>query len=132
MVMPGLRRTADRLVRFVPAPSGPEARLLDVGCGSGTYLKLMRDLGWQVRGVELDIGAVQTARRAGLDVRQGAMDEVDPELDGVFDVVTVGHVIEHTHDPVAVLRGTWRVLKPHGIVWIGTPNLGSLGARLFR
>lgn len=132
MVMPGLRRAADRLVRFVPAPSGPEARLLDVGCGSGTYLKLMRNLGWQVRGVELDIGAVQTARRAGLDVRQGAMDEVDPELDGVFDVVTIGHVIEHTHDPVAALRGAWRVLKPHGIVWIGTPNLDSLGARLFR
>jgi 2-polyprenyl-3-methyl-5-hydroxy-6-metoxy-1,4-benzoquinol methylase len=132
IVMPGLRRAADRLVRFVPAPYGSEARLLDVGCGSGTYLKLMRNLGWQVRGVELDIGAVQLVRRAGLDVRQGAMDELDPDLDGVFDVVTVGHVIEHTHDPVAALRAAWRVLKPHGILWIATPNLGSLGARLFR
>lgn len=132
MVMPGVRRAADRLVRFVPAPPGPDARLLDVGCGSGTYLKLMRDLGWQVRGVELDEGAVQTARRAKLDVRQGTMDDLDPELDGMFDAITVGHVIEHTHDPVAALTAASRVLKPGGTLWIGTPNLGSFGAWLFR
>jgi 2-polyprenyl-3-methyl-5-hydroxy-6-metoxy-1,4-benzoquinol methylase len=130
--MPGVRRAADRLVRFVPAPPSPDARLLDVGCGSGTYLKLMRDLGWQVRGVELDEGAVRTARKAKLDVRQGTMDDLDPEVDGLFDVVTVGHVIEHTHDPVAALRAACSVLKPGGMLWIGTPNLGSLGAHLFR
>jgi 2-polyprenyl-3-methyl-5-hydroxy-6-metoxy-1,4-benzoquinol methylase len=132
IVTPGLRRAADRLIRFVPAPSSPKDRLLDVGCGSGTYLKLMRRLGWQVRGVELDAGAVHVARRAGLDVRQGAMDELDPDLVGLFDVVTVGHVIEHTHDPISALRAAQSVLKPHGTLWIGTPNLGSLGARLFR
>jgi 2-polyprenyl-3-methyl-5-hydroxy-6-metoxy-1,4-benzoquinol methylase len=132
MLMPGIRRAADRLVRFVPAPTGKDARLLDVGCGSGTYLKLMRDLGWQVRGVELDEGAGQTARKAKLDVRQGTMDDLDPELDGMFDVITVGHVIEHTHDPVAALTAARRVLKPGGMLWIGTPNLGSLGARVFR
>jgi SAM-dependent methyltransferase len=132
MLMPGVRRAADRLVRFVPAPTGPEARLLDVGCGSGTYLKLMRDLGWQVRGVELDEGAVETARKARLDVRQGTMDDLDPELDGTFDAITVGHVIEHTHDPIAALSAARSVLKPGGILWIGTPNLGSLGASVFR
>lgn len=131
-VRPGLRRAGDRLVRFVPAHDRRDARLLDIGCGSGTYLKLMRDLGWQVHGVELDAGAVRAAQEAGLDVRQGTMENVDPEVDGVFDVITVGHVIEHTHDPVAALKASWRVLKPHGMLWIGTPNLGSLGARLFR
>jgi 2-polyprenyl-3-methyl-5-hydroxy-6-metoxy-1,4-benzoquinol methylase len=132
MAMPGMRRAADRLVRFVPAPPTADARLLDVGCGSGTYLKLMRDLGWQVRGVELDEGAVRTARKAKLDVRQGTMDDLDPDVDGLFDVITVGHVIEHTHDPIAALTAARRVLEPGGMLWIGTPNLGSLGARLFR
>ena len=66
--------------QFVPAPSGPRDRLLDVGCGSGTYMKLMRNLGWQVCGVEPDVGAVQAARRAGFDVRQGAMDELTQTL----------------------------------------------------
>lgn len=70
-VMPGVRRAADRLVRFVPAPDGADARLLDIGCGAGTYLKLMSDLGWDVRGIEPDAEAVRKARRAGLEVRQG-------------------------------------------------------------
>jgi 2-polyprenyl-3-methyl-5-hydroxy-6-metoxy-1,4-benzoquinol methylase len=131
-VMPGLRRAADRLVRNVGAPATRDARLLDVGCGSGTYLKLMRDLGWDVHGAELDAGAVETARRAGLAVRQCTMEDLDPETDGVFDVITVGHVLEHTHHPIAALRAVWRVLKPHGSLWVGTPNLGSLGAHLFR
>jgi 2-polyprenyl-3-methyl-5-hydroxy-6-metoxy-1,4-benzoquinol methylase len=128
--MPAARRAADRLVRFVPAPS-PGARLLDVGCGSGTYLALMRELGWTVHGVELDPGAVRTAREAGLDVRQGAMDDLDPQLDGTFDVVTAGHVIEHTHDPVAALAAVRNVLRPGGRLWLGTPNLDSAGERLF-
>jgi 2-polyprenyl-3-methyl-5-hydroxy-6-metoxy-1,4-benzoquinol methylase len=131
-VMPGVRRAADRLVRFVPAPDGADARLLDIGCGAGTYLKLMSDLGWDVGGIEPDAEAVRKARRAGLEVRQGTMADVDVDLDGVFDVITVGHVIEHTHDPIAALVAARRVLKPHGLLWIGTPNLGSLGAHLFR
>jgi len=132
VVMPGLRRAADRLVRFVPAPDAPASRLLDIGCGSGTYMRLMRDLGWQVRGVEPDAGAVETARKAGLDVRQGSMDDIDPALDGFFDVVTVGHVIEHTHDPIAALEAAYAVLKSGGLLWIGTPNFGSLGSWIFR
>jgi SAM-dependent methyltransferase len=128
---PGLRRAADRLVRFVPSNDAADARLLDIGCGAGTYLELMRDLGWQVRGVEPDAGAVRKARKAGLDVRQATMQDLDAGVDGVFDVITAGHVIEHTHDPVAALTAARHVLKPHGTLWIGTPNLGSLGARLF-
>ena len=83
------------------------------------------ELGWQVRGVEIDAGAVETARGIGLAVRQGTMADVDPEIDGIFDHVTVGHVIEHVHDPLEALRATHRVLRPGGRLWIGTPNLGS-------
>ena len=130
-VMPSLRRAADRLVRFAPAPQ-PSARLLDIGCATGTYMELMRDLGWDTHGVEMDPGAVETARRIGLDVRQGTMTEVSPEIDGTFDHITVGHVIEHTHHPVEALRAACRVLRPGGRLWIGTPNLSSLGSLLFR
>jgi 2-polyprenyl-3-methyl-5-hydroxy-6-metoxy-1,4-benzoquinol methylase len=129
--MPSLRRTADRLVRFAPAPR-PGARLLDIGCATGTYMELMRDLGWETRGVEMDAGAVETARRSGLDVRQGTMGDVSADVDGTFDHITVGHVIEHVHRPVDALRATRRVLRPGGRLWIGTPNLASVGSRLFR
>jgi 2-polyprenyl-3-methyl-5-hydroxy-6-metoxy-1,4-benzoquinol methylase len=130
IALPPLRRAADRLVRYVPAPPA-HGRLLDIGCASGGYLEMMRELGWESRGVELDPGAVRSARELDLDVRQGAMTDVDPDVDGLFDHVTVGHVLEHTHDPVEALRAARRVLRPNGTIWIGTPNLASLGARAF-
>jgi 2-polyprenyl-3-methyl-5-hydroxy-6-metoxy-1,4-benzoquinol methylase len=129
--MPSLRRTADRLVRFAPAPR-PGARLLDVGCATGAYLEFMRDLGWDVHGVEMDEGAVVTARSLGLSVRQATMTDLRADVDGTFDHIAVGHVIEHTHDPLAALRTTWSVLRPGGRIWVGTPNLASVGSRLFR
>jgi 2-polyprenyl-3-methyl-5-hydroxy-6-metoxy-1,4-benzoquinol methylase len=130
--MPALSRAADRLVRFTPAPTRPETRLLDVGCAGGSYLELMRELGWNTRGIEIDANSVAAARELGLDVRQGAATDVDPDVDGTFEYVTMGHVIEHTHDPVKALRSVHRVLEPGGQLWIATPNLDSLGARIFR
>jgi 2-polyprenyl-3-methyl-5-hydroxy-6-metoxy-1,4-benzoquinol methylase len=132
VVMPSLRRASDRLVRFAAAPPAGGARLLDVGCATGAYIELMRSLGWDTHGLEMDQGAVETARGLGLSVRQGMMSDLDPGVDGTFDHITVGHVIEHTHEPVEALEAAFRVLRPGGRIWVGTPNLGSLGARLFR
>jgi 2-polyprenyl-3-methyl-5-hydroxy-6-metoxy-1,4-benzoquinol methylase len=131
LATPWIRRGADRLVRCARAPTRGE-RLLDVGCATGAYMELMRDLGWEVHGVELDEGAARTAQDAGLSVRRATMAELSPGCDGTFDHLTVGHVIEHVHDPIAALGAAFAVLRPGGRIWIGTPNLASLGFRLFR
>ena len=49
-----------------------------------------------------------------------------------FDYVTLDQVAEHVTDPLALMRGVARVLKPGGKVVITTPNARSLGARIFR
>lgn len=106
-------------------------RLLDVGCGSGSFLKMMRDLSWVVTGVEVDINAVAVAREEfGLNVLQSDLFSAKFE-DNFFDAVTLGHVIEHVSDPAALLRECKRVLKPGGKLVITTPNIKSLGHRLF-
>jgi SAM-dependent methyltransferase len=112
----------------VPAPVRP-ARLLDVGCANGEYLLQMRALGWEVEGVETDPQAVALAREAGLVVRQGLLEGVFPARS--FDVVTLGHVIEHAHDPAAMLAECARVLRPGGLLWLATPNLEAAGHRAF-
>ncbi len=121
---PWVRAAAARTIRSVPAPR-PGARLLDVGCANGEYLMQMRDLGWAVQGIETDPIARAHAEAAGIHVRDGLLD-ASVESDA-FDAVTLGHVIEHVHDPAAFLAECFRVLRPDGVIWIATPNVHARG-----
>lgn len=111
-------------------PPGHGRRLLDVGCGSGDFLSRMSARGWRVVGVEPDPKAAETARRNGLDVRNGMLADAAFDSD-MFDAIVLSHVIEHVHDPVALLGECSRVLRPGGQVVILTPNLSSIGHRRF-
>jgi SAM-dependent methyltransferase len=111
-------------------PARPHGRLLDVGSGSGAFLARMTALGWKAEGVEPDDDAVAVSRDAGLKVTHGTV--FDVPSDRRFDAVTLSHVIEHLHDPAAVLARIHGLLEPGGTLWIATPNLESLGHRRFR
>jgi SAM-dependent methyltransferase len=120
----------DREIRHLPATPG--GRLLDVGCGSGAFLARMAGLGWRTQGIDPDPTAVEGARKAGLAVTEGTLADLDPEAHaGVFDAITLSHVIEHLHDPGGDLRRIKRLLRPGGLLWIATPNLEALGLRRF-
>ena len=107
-------------------------RLLDVGCGTGLFLAQMRDLGWEVEGVEPDPVAAHAARsRYRLDITSAPLEEVSLPAN-TFDAVTASHVIEHVHDPIGFLMECGRLLRPGGAVVIVTPNSRSLGSHWFR
>jgi 2-polyprenyl-3-methyl-5-hydroxy-6-metoxy-1,4-benzoquinol methylase len=107
-------------------------RLLDVGCGNGTFLAAMKALGWETMGVETDAQAADVARtRFGVDVRIGTLEDVALP-DRSFDAVSLSHVMEHVHDPVALMTECRRILRPGGRLIILTPNSRSLGHRIFR
>ena len=109
----------------------PTGNLLDVGCGNGRFLARMRDLGWEVVGVETDGHAVNTAKqRFGLSVHEGTLEEAGFPDHG-FGAITMNHVIEHVLDPIGTLRECGRVLKPGGKLVVVTPNIESLAHRLF-
>jgi len=63
-------------------------------------------------------------------VYQGDIRRLD-DWASCFDVITLNHVIEHVHDPIAVLRACHRLLKPGGRLWLETPNVDSLGLARF-
>jgi SAM-dependent methyltransferase len=123
------RRAAMDLSAF-HLPFLPGGRLLEVGCGSGEMLAGMRDLGWEVEGVDFDPGAVAAARGRGLAVREG--DLASCRFPGAsFDAVAMVHVVEHVPDPRALLAEAARVLRPGGRLSVVTPNPRGRGARLF-
>ena len=127
-LVPVVRDSA--LLSVANLPPGQGRRLLDVGSGSGDFLLRMRARGWTVLGVEPDPVAAAAARANGLDVRDGML--VDAEFPGdTFDAIVLSHVIEHVHDPVALLRECGRVLRPGGVLVLMTPNLASVGHRRF-
>lgn len=102
-------------------------RLLDVGCGNGEFMAFMRDLGWQVTGVEPDLAAVRAAKDLfGLEVLHGYLEDTNlPQTS--FDAITMNHIIEHVPDPNETLRECFRLLKEEGQLIMVTPNTYSLG-----
>jgi len=106
-------------------------RILDVGCGNGMFLDRMRQLGWDVTGVEPDGAAVKVAReKLGLEVIEGSLEDAGLP-DRYFDAVTMNHVIEHVPDPIGTLKECLRVLKPGGKLVVITPNIMSMGFQVF-
>lgn len=113
-------------------PFIPGGKLLDIGASWGCYMAQMRDLGWEVHGVELNPAAVEHGRsQLGLDrLQQGFLDSVDLE-EGTFDVVRMGMVLEHMHDPLATLRRVATLLRPGGRLLLSVPDITGLEARLY-
>lgn len=103
-------------------------RLLDVGCGNGRFLVLMRSLGWEGSGVEPDPRSAAVAAGQGLAIVPTLGDVRRPD-DG-FDVVTMNHVVEHLADPVAQLRRIRALCRADGLVGLATPNWAALTRRL--
>lgn len=118
----------DSSVMYLSA--SPGKLLLDVGCGSGELTASMRDLGWQVEGLDFDAIAVQEARKHGFRVRLGTLEE-QSYPDKSFDAIITSHVVEHVHDPFTLLAECYRVLRPGGRMVALTPNVRSLCHKIF-
>lgn len=117
-------------LQYADLPMRRGGRLLDVGCGNGTFLLAMREQGWSVTGLETDgVAAAYARREHALEVHEGTLGEVALPA-ASFDAIVLSHVIEHVYDPIGVLRECARLLAPGGTVVVITPNAESLGHRM--
>jgi 2-polyprenyl-3-methyl-5-hydroxy-6-metoxy-1,4-benzoquinol methylase len=103
-------------------------RLLEVGVGSGSLLQAARGQGFEVAGCDLSPAICERVERLGIRVHCGTLEELQDE--GWFDVVVMNHLLEHVHDPVALLGNVQRLLAPGGLVHICVPNAACWEARL--
>ena len=126
-----LKRALNIQLDFVEKNRSGKGDLLDIGCATGNFLRIARESGWQVTGIEpIDKAAVIARTHFHLDVITGTLDEIqfDPES---FDVITMWDVLEHLPSPKETLVKCHALLKPEGIIVLSIPNLSSYDRYLF-
>lgn len=110
-------------------PGKPPGKLLDVGAGTGDFVRAMEKKGWDVTGVEPFADHYSEASRHPAVIPARLEDAgLAPES---FDVATMWMVIEHCLDPVAELKSVRKLLKPDGVFTVSTVNYDSWEAQLW-
>jgi SAM-dependent methyltransferase len=98
-----------------------EKRVLDVGCGIGTYVRRLARFGGQIHGVDIDPAKVCKAKDASNSVSV-ASGEALPYPQDYFDIVLLHEVIEHVEDDRRAVGEALRCTRPGGHVVILAPN----------
>ena len=116
----------DRLKVYLPfLPADEDKTVLDIGCGRGEWLELLRDVGIKATGVELNSLLIQSCRDRGLNVvEQDLFAYLATQGNGGLDVLSAFHVVEHlpVEQLVTLLSEAMRVLRPGGVLILETPN----------
>ncbi|MDD5626962.1 MAG: class I SAM-dependent methyltransferase [Patescibacteria group bacterium] len=126
-----LRQEPFSKIKGAPPRHPQRGKILDIGCGSGQFLKRLKNSGWQCYGVELSPLASQKARGLGLNILTGDLLSALYPAD-FFDVIVLNHTFEHLPHPNAVLKEIHRILKTDGLLQIYLPNIQSLAAKTFQ
>lgn len=128
-------KTFGKRMAMVSRHLPPKARILDVGCAAGYFLRVAQRAGHDVHGVELSAAIAGEAVKAlGADrVHVGTLDDAVRVMNyepRSFDLVTLWDVIEHVPDPQTLLRAIRGLIKPGGKLLLETQNVQSRWARL--
>ncbi len=119
---PGSPYWGDHVARYERAlPHTVGARILDIACGTGYGLSLLRRRAALVVGVDVSADAIATASSAGATLVL-ASGYALPFSDGSFDLVTSFETLEHLEARPAFLRELSRILRPEGRLLLSTPN----------
>lgn len=109
-------------VRRALRETGESGWVLDVGCGGGLFLRLLKEHGWPVVGLDLSARAAAVAWKHNRTPAVCASLSAAPLPPGSCALITMFHVLEHLADPPAYLEAARSLLKPNGRLIVQTPN----------
>jgi SAM-dependent methyltransferase len=99
----------------------PKARILDLGCGAGDILAVLRKRGHSAIGMDISHSALRSAAELNVPGTRGSYRQA-PFAEGSFDIVLMFHVLEHIPDPDAAIAGARKLLRANGRLLIQVPN----------
>ncbi|MBF0345395.1 MAG: class I SAM-dependent methyltransferase [Nitrospirae bacterium] len=122
------RQLRKKKVKRYASTAATCGNLLDVGCGRGLFLHVMKEDGWSVVGVEFDSNAASNVSATYKIECLWGEPECWQLADGTFDVITINHVLEHVSKPYELISRCSRLLKESGCLIVSVPNFSSLQA----
>lgn len=124
------KRTFYERIKRINNKVAKKDKMLDVGSALGDSLTEAKKLGWKnVYGVELSQYAASESRNRGLNIKTGDLKSAKFPSN-YFDVITLQDVIEHVQKPTVEMAEIYRVLKPGGFVFLVTPDMSGIWAKL--
>lgn len=106
-------------------------KMLDLGCGTGSFVNEMKQGGWEATGLEPDPDARKVAKELySLDITDTG--QLYHLLAGTFDAITLWHVLEHVHDLHGYIEQLKKLLKKNGKLFIAVPNYTSGDAKIYK
>ena len=121
---PDSRWEWQEVVNQIQSQGLKSANLLEIGCGTGKFLKLAEKNGINVVGIDMTETSVQQCVNDGLEVYSNTLEEFinsNYNTQHKFDYLVSFHCLEHVDDPKALVKAMYSVLKPTGRIFLSTP-----------
>ena len=107
--------------------SRPEKNILDIGAGTGDFLKVCKVNLWNVFGIEPDMEARNIAAKKGVLLHK----DVSHFTDKKFEIITLWHVLEHVENLEEYISTLEKLLSKNGTLIIAVPNYKSYDAKYY-
>ncbi len=120
--------TLKRKLKLIDSFETPSKNILDVGAGTGDFLNICKNNGWNTIGVEPSIDAINIAAQKGVFLKENVSQLENKE----FDVITLWHVLEHVENLSEYISTLNNLLSDKGRLIIAVPNFKSYDANYYK
>lgn len=119
-----------RILRLIEKYSSPK-KILDVGVGTGLFLYLAQQSGWQIYGADVSKYAInKLSKELKGEFYCGSLEKASLKKNS-FDAINMRHALEHIKNPLKTLKCTYKLLKPGGVISVAVPNSFGLHAKFY-
>ncbi|MFA5173400.1 MAG: class I SAM-dependent methyltransferase [Candidatus Paceibacterota bacterium] len=100
----------------------PGNRIIDIGCGFGSFLHYCQEKGYDAFGLDPSFQAIKNARESGLNVVRSHIEELNSVVQEKFHTAVLLGVLEHLLEPNVILQNINNILVDNGLLIVRVPN----------